>query len=98
MLLWWETGTGDVSARSVHTISLFFRSYIEKGNQQIKKLAEMLCIFHKILKIFEEKKKTINKKLIVYNLKISEFIKKTVGIATTVLKYHKERKVMWTYE
>jgi len=49
----------------------------------------MLCIFHKILKIFEEKNKTINKRLIVYNLKINEFIKKTVSIATTVLKYHK---------
>ena len=81
----------------MHTISLFFRSYIEKGNEEVKKLAEMLCIFHKILKIFDEKKKTINKKLIVYNLKINEFIKKTASIATTVLKYHKEKKTIWTY-
>ncbi len=58
----------------------------------------MLCIFHKILRIFDEKNKTINKKLIVYNLKINEFIKKTASIATTVLKYHKEKKTIWTYE
>ncbi len=53
LLLWWETNALEVSAKSVHTISLFFRSYIEKGNDQVKKLAEMLCIFHKILKIFD---------------------------------------------
>ena len=58
----------------------------------------MLCIFHKILRIFEEKKKTINKKLIVYNLKMNEFIKKTASIATNILKYHKEKKVIWNYE
>lgn len=32
LLLWWETNALEVSAKSVHTISLFFRSYIEKGN------------------------------------------------------------------
>jgi hypothetical protein len=39
LLLWWETTSLEVSAKSVHTISLFFRSYIEKGNKQVKKLA-----------------------------------------------------------
>jgi hypothetical protein len=34
-------------------------------------------------------KKTINRQKIKYNLKMEEFIKKTVSIAMTVLKYHK---------
>ena len=40
----------------------------------------------------------INKKKIVYNIKIEEFVKRAIVIAVTVLKYQKEsRQVIWTY-
>lgn len=31
LLLWWETGSEEVSAKSVHTISIFVKQYIERG-------------------------------------------------------------------
>jgi hypothetical protein len=31
LLLWWETSSEEISAKSVHTISIFVKQYIERG-------------------------------------------------------------------
>lgn len=45
ILLWLETSTEVVSAKSVHTVSIFIKSYIEKGNLYSAKLSEVFCLF-----------------------------------------------------
>ena len=54
LLLWWETSSEEVSAKSVHTISMFIKNYIEKGNAEVKRLCEMLCIFFRLLFKFQQ--------------------------------------------
>jgi hypothetical protein len=39
LLLWWETSSQEVSAKSVHTISIFVKQYIERGGVEVRKLA-----------------------------------------------------------
>jgi len=39
LLLWWETSSEEVSARTVHTISIFVKQYIERGLGEIRKLS-----------------------------------------------------------
>ena len=47
---------------------------------------------------FQEEKKVINKSLIKYNLKMEEFLKKTVFTVMAIFKYQKEsRNVIWKY-
>lgn len=88
-----------MSARSVHTISIFIKQYLEKGQSEVRKLSEFLCIFFKMLIICEARGQSISKYKIVYNLKMEEFVKRAVVIAMTVLKYHKEsRQVIWKYQ
>jgi hypothetical protein len=53
LLLWWETSSEEISARSVHTISIFIKQYLEKGQSEVHKLAEFLCIFFKMIIISE---------------------------------------------
>jgi hypothetical protein len=99
LLLWWETSSEEVSARSVHTISLFIKQYIERGQREVRKLSEWLCVFFKVILKAQTSRKMINKKKIVYNLKMEEFIKRAIVIAMTVLKYQKEsRQIIWRYQ
>ena len=70
LLLWWETSSEEVSARAVHTISIFIKQYIEKGQREVRKLSEWLCVFFKTILIAQASRKMINKKKVVYNLKI----------------------------
>lgn len=64
----------------------------------MRKLSEWLCVFFKILLLEQSSRKTINKLKVTYNLKLEEFVKRAMIIASTVLKYHKEsRQVIWTY-
>lgn len=70
LLLWWETSSEEVSAKSVHTISIFVKQYIEKGASQVRKLSESLCVFFKVLLLKQGERKTINKRKITYNLKM----------------------------
>ncbi len=99
LLSWWETSSEEVSARSVHTISIFIKQYIERGQREVQKLSELLCVFFKIVLVEQASRKSINKKKIVYNLKLEEFIKRAVLISMTVLKYQKESKqVIWRYQ
>ena len=47
----------------------------------------------------EDKGQSINKSKVVYNLKMEEFVKRSVVIAMTVMKYHKEsRQITWKYQ
>lgn len=83
----------------MHTISIFIKQYLEKGQSEVRKLAEFLCIFFKMVIICEEKSLSISKKKIVYNLKMEEFVRRSVVIAMTVMKYHKEsRQITWKYQ
>lgn len=82
----------------MHTISLFIKSYLDKGNQAVSKLAEVLAIFFKVLLGLHAQRKVINKALIVYNLRMDEFIKRSAAVSIAVLKYTKEsKKLRWTY-
>ena len=65
----------------------------------MRKLSEWLCVFFKTILINQHSRRMINKKKIVYNLKIEEFIKRAIIISMTVLKYQKEsRQVIWRYQ
>lgn len=68
LLLWLETSNEEVSSRAVHTVSIFMRSFLEKGNSFVIKLAEVFCIFFKVLLKFQDEGKGINKSIIKYNL------------------------------
>jgi hypothetical protein len=47
----------------------------------------------------QAERRAINKRRITYNLRFEEFVKRSVVIAMTVLKYHKEsRQVIWKYQ
>jgi hypothetical protein len=88
-----------VSAKAVHTISIFMRQFIERGQGEVRKLAEALCVFFKVMLVEQTARKSINKRRITYNLRLEEFVKRSVVIAMTVLKYHKEsRQVIWKYQ
>ena len=98
LLLWLETSNEEISSRAVHTVSIFMRSFIEKGNNFVIKLAEVFCIFFKVLLKFQDEGKGINKSIIKYNLTTEEFIKKTISMVLTVLRYQKEnRPPIWKY-
>lgn len=68
VLLWLEVSTEEITSRSVHTVSIFMKSYIEKGNNWAKKLTEVFCIFFKLILKFQEEGKAINRSIIRYNL------------------------------
>jgi len=71
---------------------------MEKGNYFISRLSEILCIFFKVLLKFQEQGKGINKSIIKYNLTTEEFIRKTINMVLTVLKYRKETSQnLWKY-
>lgn len=83
----------------MHTISTFMKLYIERGQGEVRKLSESLCVFFKVMLLEQTAKKSLNKRRIMYNLRYEEFVKRSVVIATTVLKYHKEsRQVIWKYQ
>ena len=54
ILLWLETSTESVSAKSVHTVSIFIKAYMEKGNPYSQKLSEIFCEFFKVILKFHE--------------------------------------------
>ena len=65
----------------------------------MRKISEWLCIFFKVMLQEQGARRVVNKKKIVYNLKLEEFIKRAVIIAMTVLKYQKEsRQIIWKYQ
>jgi hypothetical protein len=52
-----------------------------------------------VLVLEQAERRAINKRRITYNLRFEEFVKRSVVIAMTVLKYHKEsRQVIWKYQ
>ena len=82
----------------MHTVSIFMKSYMLKGNEWVLKLAEVFCIFFKVLLKFQMEGKGINKSIIKYNLTMEEFIRKTIFMVLTVLKYQKENNEnLWKY-
>lgn len=98
LLLWLETSNSEICSRSVHTVSIFMKSYMLKGNEWVLKLAEVFCIFFKVLLKFQMEGKGINKSIIKYNLTMEEFIRKTIFMVLTVLKYQKENNEnLWKY-
>ena len=59
-----------MSAKAVHTISIFMRQFIERGQAEVQKLAEALCVFFKVMLLEQSAKKSINKKKVSYNLRM----------------------------
>jgi hypothetical protein len=70
LLLWWETGCEEVSARCVHTVSMFVKGFIERGHREVRKLSVWLCVFFKVFLLEQNTGKTINKRKVTYNLKL----------------------------
>jgi hypothetical protein len=88
-MLWWDTKTEEGSARSVHVISTFIKQYIEKSAENFRDMSYLLQVYFRTLNTIQSSQKVINKNILKYTLKFSAFIKRSLQIAMTILRYTK---------